>query len=152
VALAGDLHWERKAAGIYETVFYANGYRYRILKKENHYDTKPRWYGYYRWHKWPNNREPQWQLMRAVYSDTLKEAKEKCLKHNLKPRTKYLYRGRVTQQHVDDREHDKKYLGHHIFVPIDRYTGQPSKYTIKYISEEQYRPGKENELDEKEAS
>lgn len=152
MAQAGDLHWERKSAGEYETAFYANGYRYRIVKKENYYDTRPKWYVYYRWHKWirSDDKPLEWKPSKMTYAETLKEAKANCLKHNMRPRTKYRFAGRVTPEDVRQRIHLPSTLGNLIFIPIDN-NGLPTKYRYKYLSEEQYRPGKENELDEKDA-
>lgn len=153
MAQAGDLHWERQEAGVYETVFYANGYRYRIIKKDPYYDSKPRWYAYYRWHKTikSDDKPLEWTIMRSTWSDTLKEAKEKCLKHNMRPRTKYKFMGRVTQEQIDEKFHRPERLGQLVFVAIDR-DGKVRPYSTKYLTQEEYRPGKENELDEQEAS
>lgn len=139
MAQAGDLHWERKSAGEYETVFYANGYRYRILKRDTHYDSRPRWYIYYRWHKKlvHDSKPVEWVPTRITYSDTLKEAKQKCLRHNLHPRTRYKFAGRVTQKHIDNREHTSKHLGDFIFIAIDKH-GNPMPYSTRYVKPEDW--------------
>jgi hypothetical protein len=153
MAQAGDLHWERKTAGVYETAFYANGYRYRIVKKDSLYDTTPRWYVFYRWHNWlrPDDKPLEWKPARMTYSNTLKDAKENCLKHNIKPRTKYKFVGRVTPADVQKRVYPASQIGNLVFAPVDN-NGIPMPYRLKYVSEKQYMPWKYPKLDEKEVS
>jgi hypothetical protein len=149
MAQAGDLHWERKSAGEYETAFYANGYRYRIIKKDPYYDSRPRWYIYYRWDKSSrsDSKPLEWVQARMTYSETLKEAKEKCLRHNLLPRTKYKFVGRVTKKDVQDREHSSRHLGDYIFIALDK-EGKPKPYSTKYVKPEDWFKNNEQSDDE----
>lgn len=89
----GDLHWDRVNAGVYQTMFYANGYKYYI---ERFMDRRtPRWRAYYVWDKQKDKKNLRNLYHRPHAFDTLKIAKRACLIHNMKPRTKWKFIGRA---------------------------------------------------------
>jgi hypothetical protein len=109
---AGDLHWQRSEAGLYFTQFWANGYRYKIEKDDYFANT---WHVYYRWDKWSEammyeplaegqtRKRYRWvKVMRGYGSSqqTLKHAKRVALSHNLRPRRKFKFVGRVTEEQI----------------------------------------------------
>lgn len=120
-----DLHWERKEAGFYETMFYSNKYRYRIIKDVNYNN----WRSYYIWF---NATEKKWVRLRtwAGTSETLKEAKEMCRKHNERPRNKWKLMGKVVEEH-------HKNFGHYIYQELDR-RGEPYKYRNYFLDPASY--------------
>ena len=104
----GELHWDRVNAGVYQTMFYANGYKYYI---ERFMDRRtPRWRAYYVWDKQKDKKNLR-ELYHTKHAfDTLKTAKRACWVHNMRPRTKYKFIGRAQRvgkypaSHPGDRD------------------------------------------------
>jgi hypothetical protein len=86
----GDLHWEYLRAGLYETQFWCNGFRYKI-EKDDYYNNE--WRLYFIWYH-SKKRPREWKRHGDVCK-TKKEAQELARRHNIKPRQKYKYVGRV---------------------------------------------------------
>ena len=86
----GDLHWEYMRAGLYETQFWCNGYRYKV-EKDEFYNNE--WRLYYIWYH-SNKRPREWKRYGEIQK-TKKEAQELARRHNMKPRTKYKFAYRV---------------------------------------------------------
>jgi hypothetical protein len=116
-----DLHWERKAAGVYETMFYCNGYRYKILKD----DAYNNWRAYY---LWDHMSEKKWKRLRTYSADTLKQAKVQCDNHNARPRAKWKLMG---------KQESGKYEGQYVYNEIDR-DGQPFRYRTHFLDPVSY--------------
>lgn len=81
-----DLYWERLQAGIYETVYFSNYYKYRITGEGTD------WRCYYQWYF---DTEKQWKYMPRGHTDRLKAAKRSCEIHNENPKRKFKFCGRV---------------------------------------------------------
>lgn len=131
MSIAGDLHWERIVAGKYETLYYANGYKYRIEKEEaRYYQTTPEWVIYYKWY---HSTEKKWKRMSGFSSiqSTLKEAKATCTRHNVRPRAKYKYIGRANKDNILNSQH--QYLGFLLFQQVDRRNGTPITYRTHFM-------------------
>lgn len=118
-----DLHWERKIAGLYETMFYAGEYRYRIEKDES-YNT---WRSYYMYR---NSTEKKWKRLRSYggSAETLKEAKKACQMHNQRPRAKWKCFG---------KQESGKYEGQYVFRELDR-RGEPYMYRVHFMDPQTY--------------
>lgn len=131
-----DLHWERQMAGLYQTMFYANGYKYRIEKDESY----NLWRAYYMWDK---SSDKKWKRLRTSWScETLKEAKKYCQNHNERPRAKWKLIGKVP---------DGKFAGQYAYQELDR-RGEPYKYRTQYIDPLSYMTFIDDDLVEKEVS
>lgn len=131
MAEAGDLHWERVRAGRYRTIFWANGYRYKVEKDPVWANT---WFAYYMWDR---STEKQWKKLPtsrfgSSYT-TLRHAKSKCYAHNLQPRVKYKFVGRLLTGYKGSIKY-----GFLQFKEIDRKTGDVNRYAnSKYIDPRQ---------------
>lgn len=89
----GELHWDRVDAGEYQTMYYANGYKYYVHRFMDR--RTPRWRAYYVWDKQKDKKNLR-ELHHTKYAyDTLKTAKRACLVHNMQPRTKWKFVGRA---------------------------------------------------------
>ena len=127
MAEPGNLDWERITAGVYETMFYANNYLYKIEKSNSsRWGNTPAWQPYYRWRF---SKDKSWKKLGSFTELTLKLAKDRCVKHNLVPRRKFRFTGIVTLEETRKNPSLIRYLGYHKFVPIDRKNGQPAKYS-----------------------
>lgn len=87
----GDLHWEYLRAGEYETQWFCNGYRYRVDK-----DSYNEWRIYYIWY-FSSEKPRKWKRLNGMAYRTKKEAQEVARRHNLNPRTRWRYIGRVPE-------------------------------------------------------
>lgn len=99
MTVAGDLHWERLSAGIYETMYWANGYKYKITNVNAIYGPPNAWQVLYRWNKSLDKQTWKSLYKAGGYSssyDTLKEAKVAAHRHNLRPRRKWKFVCKVT--------------------------------------------------------
>ncbi|UOW93400.1 hypothetical protein SEA_LABELLE_75 [Mycobacterium phage Labelle] len=142
MAVSGDLHWERVEAGLYQTMFWANGYKYEIRKDDYYANT---WRVYYKWHK---DSTKKWrQLTRYGGSfTTLKESKRYAVAHNMHPRRRYKFFGRVTKDNPNIKDHTgvkyvlKRYEGHLMFGEVDKKGQRKSNslYGYEFISPEKY--------------
>lgn len=89
-----DLYWDRISAGLYETQFFVNGYKYRVTGEGIE------WEAFYMFRtKDPRKRE--WRQLRYGRADRLKQAKVLCSLHNQNPRRKFV---------VGDRDTKRKYV------------------------------------------
>lgn len=136
MAEKGDLHWERREAGIYETIYWANDYKYRVENENRNtgYSSQGAWKT---WYMWRHDSRKVWRRIRGVMSthDTLKYAKRICLSHNLYPRTKYKLIGRVTEETVGKpgQHYMGKYLGFYLYREVDR-KGNEMKFHNYYLN------------------
>lgn len=124
--IVGDLHWEFLEAGEYETEYFVNGYKYRVVKDTY---TPNIWYAYYQWHKTPAKNRV-WKRLRRGYSsshDTKKAAQTACWTHNQKPRSRWKYVGAVSEETTDYNE-KKNYVGWLKYERVNAETGEPLKY------------------------
>lgn len=91
-----DLYWERLYAGHYETIYFVNGYKYKVVGEGTE------WNCYYKY-KSPNSKKvSDWRPLRYGYSDRMKQAKNLCRMHNENPRTKYKVVGREDKRIFKD--------------------------------------------------
>lgn len=133
MAQAGDLHWERVSAGNYRTMFWAAGYRYKIEKDDYYANT---WHVWYKWDKWTDKKK--WVKVTRGYGssqETLKHAKRVALSHNLRPRRKFKFVGRVTEEQVGaPRSYGlAKYLGFLKYQEVSR-DGKLLEYQTHYMN------------------
>lgn len=143
MAVPGELHWERLSTGLYQTAFYANGYRYRITKHE--YYSTPEWKISYRWH---NSSSKNWKPMSGSPSNTLKDAKQRCFHHNLRPRRKFKFLGRVTEDTNDIPTYTKQtHMGKLIYGEVLK-DGSFSKFYRDYKDPEEFFNPKKAEENE----
>lgn len=85
-----DLYWDRMEAGHYETTYFTNKYRYKIIGEGIE------WECYYMFYtKFQKNR--RWRLF--LHTDRLKGAKNKCWEHNQNPRTTWKLVGRKEESY-----------------------------------------------------
>lgn len=144
---AGELHWQRTEAGLYHTQFWAGGYKYKIVKDDYYANT---WHVYYRWDKWSPNMmfEPKkegtvkqnyrWvKVMRGYGSSqtTLKHAKQVALSHNLRPRRKFKFIGRLTEAEAGKPRNVGlgKYIGFLKYQEVGR-DGKLLEYQTRYMN------------------
>jgi hypothetical protein len=123
----GDLYWERIAAGHYETQWFVNKYKYKILGEGIE------WEAYYIYQtKDPAKRV--WRRVRYGNSDRLKGAKILCQEHNNNPRRIFKIGVRSKQKAYRNREY--VYIARLSFIEHtkDRKTGElkPTGWGIKY--------------------
>ena len=131
MGIAGDLHWERVSAGNYRTMFWANGYRYKIEKDDYYANT---WHVWYKWDKWTDKKK--WVKLTRGYGstvETLKAAKRNCTSHNLRPRRKFKFIKRMTAEDVGTRYGMSRYLGFLKFQEVDR-EGKIFQHTAYYMN------------------
>lgn len=131
--IVGDLHWEFLGAGEYETEYFVNGYKYRVVK--DGYSPNI-WYAYYKWHKTPRQNR-QWKRLRYGYGsshDTKKAAQTACWTHNQKPRSKWKYIEAVSKENAktyDDRQH----IGWLKYEQVNSETGEKLRFTAtRYLN------------------
>lgn len=128
----GDLHWQRIEAGIYETMYFAGEYKYRIVNDNRDYGPPNEWHMFYIWSKTPKEKRA-WKRYRVGYTSTwenLKSAKRAALAHNMKPRTKWKYKGVATSDDVSRYERDK--IGMLMYVEIAA-DGSEMKFSKKFM-------------------
>lgn len=85
-----DLHWDRMYAGHYETQWFVNKYRYKIIGEGID------WACYYMYYAQDPDKRV-WRALRYAQTDRLKHAKELCAAHNISPRRKWRIAGRSRQ-------------------------------------------------------
>lgn len=145
---AGDLHWQRTEAGLYHTQFWAGGYKYKIEKDDYYANT---WHVYYRWDKWSpkmmytnpdapagTRKNLRWvKVMRGYGSSqtTLKHAKQVALSHNLRPRRKFKFIGRLTEAEAGKPRSVGlgKYIGFLKYQEVSR-DGKLLEYQTRYMN------------------
>lgn len=133
MSVAGDLHWERTSAGLYHTIYWANGYKYMIRNANADYGPPNEWRVYYRWIKSKNK---DWKWLRRGYGssyDTLKAAKAAAHSHNLHPRSHWKFMGRLKNPNVLGLTYyERKQVGNYMYQEETR-EGKLIPYAKKFL-------------------
>lgn len=149
-----DLYWDRIYAGHYETQFYVNNYKYKVIGEGIE------WEAYYMYCT-KDRAKRQWRRLRYGASDRLKGAKTLCQIHNANPRRKFKIAGRskykvyrngqyVEVERLDFKEVIKKrdgteflqsYGTYHFEIPafFESYSSE-----ITYLGEDYFKQGQDS--------
>lgn len=150
MTVAGDLHWERTQAGLYHTLYWANGYKYMVKNANAQWGPPNEWRVYYVWEKDFRRGKKEWKWLRRGYMsshETLKAAKNAARQHNLHPREKWKFVCKVTNPNAARLQwYEKKYLGFYMYQQESR-DGRLIDYNKQFLDPKSYSKEIDDKLD-----